>query len=111
MDDELRALFIATELRAHLVTMSRGARKRLVAGILEGLCRSCGGPADHAFCDAETDFSPLPTDDEPYEELTVTPTAGWERKAAVVKEDGRPYAGYYCYVKGQPRTLEQWKSK
>lgn len=108
MDDELRALFLATELRAHLVTMSPAARKRLVDAIMENVCRSCGMSSDHPFCDAGWD---PPVEDEPYAEYSVTQEPHWERQAAIVKEDKRPYAGYYCYVKGQPRTLEEWKSK
>lgn len=104
MDDELRALFLATELRAHLVTMTAGARKRLVDAILEDVCRSCGLPADHPFCDAG--WEPEAPEQEPYAEYSVT-----EEKEALPYEDKRDYAGFYCYVKGQPRTLEEWKGK
>jgi CDGSH-type Zn-finger protein len=108
MDDELRALFLATELRAHLVTMAPGARKRLVDAVLENVCRSCGLPADHPFCDAG--WEPPPPEAEPYAEYSVTQESAADERV-LGYEDPREYAGYYCYVKGQPRTLAEWVRK
>ncbi len=97
-------LMLATRLRAHLVCDPPAERKRLVDAILEGLCRSCGMPEGHAFCDAEWAMSQPEPEDGYYESIEVAQ----ERAPA---EDKRDYAGYYCYVKGQPRTLEEWKAR
>lgn len=104
MDDETRALFCATELRAHLLTLAPPARKRLLDAILENVCRVCAMPADHSFCDGEWDPPVVQEDEEPYAAYAVAE----EPKRFV---DARDYAGYYCYVKGQPRSLEEWKRR
>lgn len=97
MDDELRALFLATELRAHLVTLPPKGRKRLVDAILECICHNCGMPEGHAFCgpDAEESY---------YESFEVVQA----RPAPVPYEDKRPYASYVVRTEGIPATLEEW---